>query len=119
MNESLYQRIGGKAVVDAVVERFYRGVLADERINLFFSVVDMDSQRHKQKIFLAHMFGAPSGWDGRTLRAAHAHMRLDESHFDAVAENLRDALEETGVAQELIDEVLAIAASVRDDVIDR
>lgn len=113
----LYHRLGGKAALEAAVDRFYARVLADERISHFFTDVDMNAQRNKQKRFLAIAFGANEKWEGKDLRAAHAHLDLEEGHFTAVAENLQGALEDLEVPGELIAEVMAIAASTHDDVL--
>jgi hemoglobin len=115
--ESLYQRIGGKPALEAAVDRFYERVLADNRISHFFRTVDMDGQRKKQKRFLAVAFGANEKWEGKDMRSAHAHLNLTEEHFTAVAEALQGTLQDLGVPAELIGEVMAIAASTHDDVL--
>jgi len=119
-DKSLYERIGGDAAVNAAVDVFYRKVLADERINMFFEGVDMDKQSAKQKAFLAMAFGGPSNYTGRDLREGHAHLvakGLNDSHFDAVMENLGATLTELGVPGDLIAEAAAIAESTRNDVL--
>jgi hemoglobin len=115
--DSLYQRIGGKPALEATVDRFYARVLADERIKHFFTTVDMPGQIQKQKRFLAVVFGAPGNWEGKDMRKAHAHLKLEEIHFTAVAEQLQGALEDLNVPADLIGEVMAIAASTHDDVL--
>jgi hemoglobin len=115
--QSLYQRLGGKPALEAAVDRFYVRVLADKRIAHFFDTVDMDAQRKKQKRFLAVAFGANEKWDGKDMRAAHAHLKLTEEHFTAVAEALQGTLQDLGVPADLIGEVMAIAASTHDDVL--
>jgi len=117
MASSLYEQLGGKAALDAAVDRFYEKVLADERINQFFDGVDMQRQRGKQKIFLAYAFGGPVKYTGKDMRAAHAHLPLTEAHFAAVAENLQATLEDLSVPSELIKQVMEIAASTHDDVL--
>jgi len=117
---SLYERIGGDAAVNAAVDVFYRKVLADDRINRFFEGVDMDKQSAKQKAFLTMAFGGPSNYTGEDMRKGHAHLvekGLDNSHFDAVMENLGATLTELGVPNELIGEAAAIAESTRADVL--
>jgi len=119
---SLYERIGGKAALDAAVDIFYAKVLADSRINDFFGGVDMASQRGKQKAFLAMALGALVTYTGKDLREGHAHLverGLSDLHFDAVAENLVATLEELGVPQDLIGEVVAVVGPTRDDVLGR
>lgn len=120
MSESLYDRIGGEAAVDAAVELFYRKVIADYRINRFFDKADMEKQIVKQKAFFTMAFGGPNNYTGQDMRVAHAHMverGLDDSHFDAVMEHLGASLTELNVPEELIGEAAAIAESVRDDVL--
>lgn len=114
---SLFENIGGEAAVNAAVDLFYRKVLADERISAFFDTVDMASQHAKQKAFLTMAFGGPNHYSGKDMREAHKHMKLTDEHFGAVAECLVGTLQELGVAQEYIDEVVNIALSVKDDVL--
>jgi hemoglobin len=119
---SLYEQLGGQPAVDAAVDIFYRKVLSDDRISHFFDGVDMDQQIGKQKAFLTMAFGGPNNYTGADMRKAHAPLvarGLNESHFGAVAENLSATLSELGVAQHLIDQVMAIAGSTRNDVLGR
>ena len=117
--DSLYQKLGGKAAIDAVVDAFYVKVLADKRVKDFFADVSMDKQRRKQKEFLSAAFGGPLPWTGKDMRKAHTGMGLTEEHFNAIAENLVNTLKDFKVKQELIDQVVAIAVSTKDDVLDR
>ena len=119
---SLFDRIGGEAAVNAAVDVFYRKVLADDRINSFFEGVDMDKQAAKQKAFLTMALGGPNNYTGEDMRKGHAHLverGLNDSHFDAVMENLGATLKELGVADDLIAEAAAIAESTRNDVLGR
>ncbi len=120
MSTSLYESIGGQPAVDAAVDIFYRKVLSDDLISGFFDDVDMERQAAKQKAFLTYAFGGPAHYTGKDMRTAHAHLvarGLNESHFQAVAGHLKSTLEELNVPKELIDQVMAIAASTHDDVL--
>ena len=118
---SLFERIGGQGAIDATVDLFYEKVLADPRINHFFADTDMEQQKNHQKRFLAFAFGGLPNYDGRSLTEAHAKLvneqGLNESHFNAVAENLQSALMELNVPEDLIAEAIGIAASVKDQVL--
>ncbi len=118
--QSLYERIGGEAAVNAAVELFYRKVLSDYRINRFFGKTDMDAQIAKQRAFFTMAFGGPNTYTGGDMRSVHAHlvkMGLDDSHFDAVMEHLGASLTELNVPADLIGEAAAIAESTRNDVL--
>jgi len=114
---SIFEELGGAPAVNAAVDIFYAKVLADERINEFFSTVDMKRQRAKQKAFLTLAFGGPNNYTGKDMREAHKHMDLNDGHFNAVAENLVATLQELNVSQEKIDKVVAVCLSVKDDVL--
>lgn len=117
---SLYESLGGEAAVNAAVDIFYRKVLTDDRISHFFDDTDMERQAAKQKAFLTYAFGGPNHYSGKDMRAAHAHLvlqGLNESHFNAVAGHLQATLQELGAPPELIAQVMAIAASTHDDVL--
>lgn len=120
MSESLFEKLGGAAAVDAAVDIFYRKILSDESINHFFDDTDMQAQREKQKAFLTMAFGGPNAYNGKDLRSAHAPLverGLNDSHFNAVAGNLKATLDELNVPADLVDEVMGIAASTHDDVL--
>lgn len=114
---SIYEKIGGEAAVNAAVDIFYRKVLSDDRISHFFDTVDMDAQLVKQKAFLTMAFGGPNNYSGQDMREAHKGMNLTEIHFNAVAECLTSTLEELSVPQDIIDEIIGICLSVKDDVL--
>ncbi|MCF6217369.1 MAG: group 1 truncated hemoglobin [Gammaproteobacteria bacterium] len=116
---SLFDRLGGNAAVDAAVDIFYAKVLADDRINQFFTTVDMETQAAKQKAFLTMAFGGPNSYTGLDMREGHKHMNLNEGHFTAVVENLAATLKELGVSDADIAEVAEVANSVKDDVLNR
>lgn len=121
-DKSLFEQIGGEAAVDAAVDIFYRRVLKDQRISRFFDKTDMDKQAVKQKAFLTMAFGGPNNYSGTDMRTAHAkfvEMGLDDSHFDAVVEDLAATLQELNVPQALIEQVAAVAETTRADVLNR
>lgn len=121
-NTSIYEQLGGQAAVDAAVDIFYRKVLSDDRISRFFDDIDMDQQIAKQKAFLTMVFGGPANYSGKDMRSAHQRLvsrGLNDSHVDAVIDNLQQTLQELSVPQALIDQVAALANSVRGDVLAR
>ena len=122
MSETLYERLGGEAAVNAAVDIFYRKVLADDRINKWFDGTDMARQAAKQKAFLTMAFGGPSNYTGMDMREGHAHLvakGLGDADFDAVMDNLGATLKELNVPDNLIAEAAAIAESTRNDVLNR
>lgn len=121
-NNTLFEQLGGEAAVDAAVDIFYRKVLTDDRISHYFEDVDMAKQAAKQKAFLTMAFGGANNYSGLDMKNGHAHLvkrGLNDTHVDAVVEHLGSTLRELGVAENLITQVVAIAESVRDNVLGR
>ncbi|WP_420870595.1 group I truncated hemoglobin [Mariprofundus ferrooxydans] len=118
----MFDQLGGDAAVNAAVDIFYRRVLADAYVVRFFEGVDMDKQAAKQKAFLTMAFGGPHNYTGKDMREGHRHlvkMGLNDSHFDHILMHLRATLAELGVANNLIQQVIATAETTRNDVLDR
>jgi len=114
---SIYHRLGGKKAINAAVEAFYKRVLADKKVSHFFDDVNMKKQRSKQKAFLSAALGGPEPWKGKDMRKAHKHLDLTEADFGAIAGHLQATLESLKVDKKLIGEVMAVAASTHDDVL--
>ncbi|QDQ40179.1 group 1 truncated hemoglobin [Legionella geestiana] len=122
MSETLFVRLGGQNAVNAAVDIFYRKMLTDDRVSHFFDDVDMERQILKQKGFLTMVFGGPNNYNGKDMREGHRHLvkrGLNDTHVDIVIEHLGETLRELGVDEKDIQEVAAIANSVRSDVLDR
>jgi hemoglobin len=120
--QSLYEQLGGSSAIEAVVESFYRKMLADDRVARFFDGVDMDRQMAKQAAFITMVTGGPNHYTGRDMRSSHASMLsrgLGDLHVDVVIQHLTATLAEFGVGAEQIEKVRALCESVRDDILSR
>lgn len=118
----LFEQLGGRDAVNAAVDVFYGYVLNDDRIKHFFDEVDMNKQKNKQRAFLTMAFGGPNNYTDKNMRDGHAHLvakGLNDSHVDAVTENLAKALADLNVSEDLIAQVLEIVNSERDNVLSR
>ena len=119
---SLYEEIGGEASIDAALDKFYPKLLGDARVSPLFAGIDMARLRTHARAFLTMAFGGPNGYTGRDLRAAHARARgqgLNETLFEVFMGHFRATLEELGVPQPKITEVVAIAEGGRNEVLNR
>lgn len=120
--KSIYEQIGGEAAMNAAVEEFYRRVLKDEELAPFFDDTDMDHQINMQKSFLTMVTGGPNSYTGRDMKAAHAGVvakGAGDRHVDLVIKHLAETLASLGVDSGLIEQIGAVAESVRDDVLGR
>lgn len=116
--EVLLQRIGGREALTAVVDEFYRRVLADPALAPAFAGLDMARQREHQVAFLATVLGDDDDYRGRTMREAHRGLGITQAQFAGVAAHLHGALRRH-VTPEVIERVLVAIARLRDQIVER
>lgn len=114
---TLYDRIGGKAALTAVVDQFYVRILADKKLAPLFTNTDMKRQRSHQVAFLAMALGGPSEYSGRSMRSAHAGRGITDEHFGLVAGHLQATLQWAKVGAAEITAIMTAAAGLQADVV--
>ena len=122
MVHRLYEKVGGRTTINALVHVFYERVQADEKLSRFFSNTDMENLRARQAMFLSMLLGGEQQFTGRDLKAAHADSRrqgMDDDSFDALMRIFRESLEEVQVEPAYIEEILTLLESKRDAVLGR
>jgi hemoglobin len=74
------------------------------------------------RAFLTMAFGGPNDYQGRDLRTAHRKaisQGLNESLFEVFMGHFRSTLQELGVPQGKVTEIMAIAEGGRNEVLNR
>ena len=120
---TLFERIGGEDALRAAVDGFYQRVLHDPLLAPLFAGVDNARlQRHQQQ-FLTLAMGGPNAYTGRDLGSAHRRLvsqfGIGDAEFDRVLQHLDAALAALNVPGALRAEVVALADSVRHNVLGR
>ena len=116
-SESIYQRLGGKAAIAAALEEFYSRVLADPQLKGFFVGVDMKRLISQQRAFFTQALGGPARYRGPAMKQAHAHLPIEQKHFERVAAHLSGTLASLGVPGTLMDEVMAAVAPLAGEIV--
>lgn len=109
MTDTLFQRLGGMDTIRNVVKAFYGRVTASPALARYFEGADMMSLIEHQAIFVAGATGGPFGFDNATLWHAHAKLGITPQEFAEVLEHLRGALQEFGVSEAEVAEILNAA----------
>ncbi|PZD95585.1 group 1 truncated hemoglobin [Paenibacillus sambharensis] len=115
--QTLFTKLGGQETIDKVVDSFYDKVLADPLVNPFFVHTDMAKQRRHQAAFIGFALGSGAAYTGKSMAKAHEGMNLQPEHFHAIAAHLKTTLEEFGVAEEDVSQVLVQVSTLRDDIL--
>lgn len=76
VSRSLYERVGGSAFFEALVDRFYDGVADDPVLRPMYREGDLSEERRWLSLFLVQYWGGPGEYS--VLRG---HPRLRMRHF--------------------------------------
>lgn len=118
-NASIYDAIGGETALIAVVDDFYKRVLADTQLAPFFAGANMNKLKGRQVDFFSVALGGPHAYEGQPMRAVHAGRGISQADFDKVAGHLADALTAAGVPGELVTQIIAAIAPLAGDIVSR
>jgi len=99
-DKTLYDRLGGREGVRAVVDEFYGRLLADDQLAPLFEGADMERLRRTQTEFLCEAAGGPETYDGPPVRAAHLQVPFTPAHIQRAVELLHESLEAFDVPDE-------------------
>ena len=120
--KSLYDRLGGKKAVIAVVDEFVGRVAADTRINKYFMAAASDPKRldaFKTKLVdqICEASGGPCKYKGMDMKSAHAGMGISASDFDALVEDLVAALDKFKVDAADKQQLLGVLGPMKSDIV--
>lgn len=115
--KTLFEKVGGDAAIEALVERLYAKILSDQMINYLFKNTDMGRQKGMMRQFLHALTGGPVGYNGKQMRDAHSGLGITEDQFLCVAGHVKTSLEELEVAGELQDLIMGAVAGFKDDIV--
>ena len=121
---SLYDRLGGKGAITAVVDEFVARVAADTRINGFFAKTAADPERLKTfKMHLVNQIceasGGPCKYTGKDMKAAHMGMGVSGADFNALVEDLVGALDKFKVGKTEKDQLLGALGPMKGDIVEK
>lgn len=115
--KSLYDRLGGKDAITAVVEKFVGFVVADDRINGFFKNADAANLKKQLVDQICAATGGPCKYAGKDMKTAHAGMGVKEADFNALVEDLVKALDEFKVPEKEKGELLGALGGMKADIV--
>jgi hemoglobin len=117
--QTLYDRLGGKDGVDAVVDSFTKNLLADPRVNRLFKKSKDGLAQFKQHMAeqICQLGAGPCQYSGKSMADAHKGMGITDSQFDAVVEDLKLALDEKGASEQDKSELFAALAPMKADIV--
>jgi hemoglobin len=122
--KSLYERLGGKPAITAVVDEFVARVAADNRINKFFAAAAADPARmaaFKGKLVdqICEASGGPCKYTGKDMKAAHQGMGISGADFGALVSDLVAALDKFKVPEKEKGELLGVLGPMQPQIVEK
>jgi len=117
--KSLYDRVGGREGINAVVADTVARHLVNEKISHLMEGVDADHLIKQVTDFLVVGTGGEGEYTGRSMADAHAHMGLSNVEFLAAGNDLGESMKAAGWGENEIQEVLCAFVGLRGEVVTR
>jgi hemoglobin len=116
--KTLYDRLGGKDAITAVVDSFVAKVAADTRINKKFAKSDVGRVKTMLVDQICAATGGPCTYTGRSMKDAHRNLAVSEGEFNALVEDLTATLNGFKVGLIEQNELLAALGSMKADIVE-
>jgi len=118
VQSSLYERLGGKDAIVAVIDAFVGRAAGDGRINLKFARTDVPRLKAMLVDQVCDASGGPCTYGGRGMRETHTGMGVTAAEFDALVEDLVATLDTFTVPRAEQGELLGLLAPMRADIVE-
>jgi hemoglobin len=119
---ALYKRLGGYDAIAAVTDDFIGRLAADQQLNRFLVGLSSDSQKKlRQNVVnqLCEATGGPCIYTGRPMKSSHAGLGISENDWQLTVKHLVATLDKFKVPEKEKGELLAIASSLKGDIVEK
>jgi|SRR5579884_3566848 len=126
---TLWDRLGGEANVKKVVDDFVTLAAGDKKVNFFRSeekkkefLSRPENVTHLKEglvDFVSSATGGPRKYTGPSMKEVHKGMKITDAEFDALAADLKKALEKNGAKPDDVKAVLDAVNGTRKDIVEK
>ncbi|HEU0151856.1 MAG TPA: group 1 truncated hemoglobin [Arenimonas sp.] len=114
---SLYEQFGGQAGLEALVEELLVRLLEDDRINAAFAETDLVNLNDRLVEQFCVELGGPCTYTGRGMAESHAGLAITEADFNALVEDLQEAMDARGIPFRAQNQLLRRLAPMHRDIV--
>jgi hemoglobin len=122
---TLWDRLGGEKNVRKVVDDFADLAAKDEKVDFTrggkYKPTEAKLDELKQKLveLISSVSGGPLKYTGKSMKEVHKGMGITDAQFDALADDLKKALEDNGAKPDDIKALLEIVGTTRKDIVEK
>lgn len=114
---TLYADLGAQPGLVRIVDGLLDRALADARIKHTFEDTNVPRLKRLLVDQLCEITGGPCRYTGRDMVASHADLGLSARHFNALVEDLQDAMDAEGIPFRTQNRLLALLAPMHRDMV--
>ncbi|NTV95008.1 MAG: c-type cytochrome [Thiobacillus sp.] len=114
---SLYERLGGKDAINAVVRDLLGNGMADARLKPRLSRLDGARCERQLTDLLCQATGGPCKYTGRDMKTAHAGAHVTEVEWQAFAENLVKTFDRFNVPERERADLMQLIGPMKADIV--
>lgn len=127
VRKTLFDRLGGKDAVVAVVDDFVGRAAGDPKVNFTRKGTAVEWEPTPANVahlketlveLIGQTTGGPYKYSGRAMKPSHKGMAITGAEFDAFAADLKATLDKFKVPAKEQGELFAIIGSTRDDIVE-
>lgn len=121
---TLYERLGGASGIAVLVDDIIEAHMANPAIQSRFLPYrerpeDLDRAKGHLRDFLGMGSGGPEQYNGRSMPDTHRGMNISAAEYLATIDDIMQVLEKHDIDEQTRKDVLAIAYSLKDEIMNK
>ena len=117
--DSLYARLGGTPNVTAVVSDVIDEAAGDPHLKRSFDKVNLKRLKNLLVEQICELAGGGCRYSGDSMHDVHAGLGITQAEFYGLVQVLKDSMQRHGIAIRERNELLAILAPMKRDIVER
>jgi truncated hemoglobin YjbI len=115
--KTLYERIGGQAIIEATLRDLFLAIALNTEVNKSFAKVDLLALKRDLGELLCEASGGPCLYTGEPLKTAHPKMKLSEKDFLVLRQELTKALTQNQIPKQERGELQTLFANLKSQLV--
>jgi hemoglobin len=115
-DEALYRQFGGEAGLQHIADDLIANSFANPRTAPYFAKVSVKRLREQLASHFCEQIGGPCKYTGSSMKNVHAPLHIDRAAFNALVENLQDAMDKNQVPFAAQNQLLAKLAPLHREI---
>ena len=117
--DDLFKALGGREGTAAIAKLSIDKALKDPRIQHSFDEANPKRVARLIGIQICQISGGDCVYDGRSMEESHRKLTINQAQFNALVEDMQDAMDELGIPYFAQNRLLALLAPMQRDIIRR